>query len=380
MMSVFTSRCATTVDASTFLCYRYRHSDRSIFGLVLDRRERSEAFIDILKTLDSKSGLPLLPALAIALFGLRVNIHTLGNLESTYYFNKMLDRVTSELVTGSKRPVDFESLLGLIFAMFNGLYSIVGSLNVSMSAVLALTRLIRETDLEKQFSDIVDAIDSETRGQIESVTRTQARTSQRQQIFTAAMQTTISLQAHDANMKQAEILISTREATATSTETLKTMASLQQQAQEANAKQAEVLTATKEATLASTGTLSTVQELLAGTQELNRKAEEVARQAADYGILVLGITFATFLSGCLSTCAVSLRLSWSNLRLSAANTLLGNLPNDQIEAETHLHPHCGHHHHQHWSRRSVNQVYPFAREKGENCCRNSICSIESRRR
>jgi hypothetical protein len=411
-MSVFTSRCATAVDASTFLCYRYRHSDKSIFGLVLDRRERSEAFIDILKTLDTKAGLPLLPALTMALFGLRVNIRTLGKLENTYYFNKMFDRVTSELVTGSKRPADFDSLLGFIFGTFNGLFSIVGSLNVSMSAVLALTRLIRETDLEKQFSDIVDAIDSETRGQIESVTRTQARTSQRQQIFTAAMQTTISLQAHDANMKQAEVLRSTREATATSTETLKTMASLQQQAQEANAKQAEVLrstqeataastetlktmvslqqqsqeanakqaevlTATKEATLASTGTLSTVQELLAGTQELNRKAEEVARQAADYGILVLGITFATFLSGCLSTCAVSFRLSWSDLRLSAADTILGNLPNDQIEAETHLHPHCSHHHHQHRSRRRVSQVYPFAREKGKNCCRNSICSIES---
>jgi hypothetical protein len=120
-----------------------------------------------------------------------------------------------------------------------------------------------------------------------------------------------------------------------------------------------------------------VQELLAGTQELNRKAEEVARQAADYGILVLGITFATFLSGCLSTCAVSFRLSWSDLRLSAADTILGNLPNDQIEAETHLHPHCSHHHHQHRSRRRVSQVYPFAREKGKNCCRNSIYSIES---
>jgi hypothetical protein len=269
-MTVFTSRSATAVDASTFLCYRYRHSDRSIFGLVLDRRERSEAFINVLKTLDTTIGLPLLPALAMALFGLRANIRTLGNLENTYYFNKWLDTMTSQILTGSERPPHSEVLLKLIFDLFNGLYSIVGSLNVSMSAVLALTRLIRQNDLAKQFPDFVDAIDSETRGQIEAAARTKARIGQRQQIFTAAMQTTIALQAHDANTKQAEVLIATRKATA-----------------------------------ASLKTLGAMQYLLADTKELNRKAEEVASKAADYGTLVLYITFATFIAGWLSTCAVS---------------------------------------------------------------------------
>jgi hypothetical protein len=150
-----------------------------------------------------------------------------------------------------------------------------------MSAILALTKLFRDKDSDKQFSYFVDAIDSETRGHIEAAARTQARIGQRHNIFTAAMQTTMALQAHDANTKQALVLISTREATFASTETLKTM-----------------------------------QELLAGTQELNRKAEEVARKAADYGILVLCITSATFVAGCVSTCAVSLRLSWSHLRVA----------------------------------------------------------------
>jgi hypothetical protein len=185
-----------------------------------------------------------------------------------------------------------------------------------MSAILALTKLFRDKDSDKQFSYFVDAIDSETRGHIEAAARTQARIGQRHNIFTAAMQTTMALQAHDANTKQALTLTSTREATAASTETLKTMVSLQQQSQEANAKQALVLISTREATFASTETLKTMQELLAGTQELNRKAEEVARKAADSGILVLCITSATFVAGCVSTCVVSLRLSWSHLRVA----------------------------------------------------------------
>jgi hypothetical protein len=268
--TVFTSRSATAVDASTFLCYRYRHSDQSIFGLVLDRRERSEAFINILKTLDTNTGLPLLPGLAMALFGLRVNIRTIVNLENTYYINKMLDRITLGIGSGSSRPAHFGSLVQMLSAMFNGLYSVVGSLNVSMSATLALTKFIREKDAGKQFSDFVEVIDSETRGHIEAAARTQARIGQRQHIFTAAMQTTIALQAHDA-------------------------------------------------TAASTKTLGTVQELLAGTQELNRKTEEVSRNAADYGTLVLYITFATLLAGGLSTCAVSSELLRSVLRLDVTD-------------------------------------------------------------
>jgi hypothetical protein len=299
MRSVFTSRCANAVDASTFLCYRYRHSDRSIFGLVLDRRERSEAFIDIMRTLDTNTGLPLLPALAMALFALRVNIRILAILEESYFLQK----------------------LG---TMFNSLYGIVGSLKVSLSAISALTELLREKDPGKQFSYFVDAIDPETRGHIEAAARTQARIGQRHDIFTAAMQTTIVLQSRDAklaNTKQAEILIATRKAVAASTETLKTMVTLLQQSQEATAKQAEVLVAgqeataastktlstmvlllkpsheanikqadvlvaTQKATLASTDTLGTMQELLAGTQELNRKAEEVARKLTEDVLVV----------------------------------------------------------------------------------------------
>jgi Zn finger protein HypA/HybF involved in hydrogenase expression len=206
--------------------------------------------------------MPLLPALAIALFGLHVNIRTLGNLENTYYFNKWrLDTMTSQILTGSERPPHSEGLLNMLFTLFNGLYSIVGSLNVSMTAALAVTRLIREKDLVKQFPEFVDAIDSETRGQIEAAARKKVRIGQRQQISTAAMQTAIALHAHDANTKQAEVLIATREATA-----------------------------------ASTRTLGAVQELLVGTQELNRKTEECSRNEADYGRLVLFITFATFVA------------------------------------------------------------------------------------
>jgi hypothetical protein len=324
MRSVFTSRCANAVDASTFLCCRYRHSDRSIFGLVLDRRERSEAFIDIMRTLDTNTGLPLLPALAMALFALRVNIRILAILEESYFLQKVLDRVQFEIGSGSSRPAHFDGLVQVLGTMFNSLYGIVGSLKVSLSAMLALTELLREKDPGKQFSYFVDAIDPETRGHIEAAARTQARIGQRHDIFTAAMQTTIVLQSRDAklaNTKQAEILIATRKAAAASTETLKTMVTLLQQSQEATAKQAEVLVAgqeataastktlstmvlllkpsheanikqadvlvaTQKATLASTDTLGTMQELLAGTQELNRKAEEVARKLTEDVLVV----------------------------------------------------------------------------------------------
>jgi hypothetical protein len=322
-MTVFTRRSVTAAEASTFLCYRYRHSDRSIFWLVLDRRERSEAFIDILTTLDARNGLPLLPALALSSFGLRANIRTLRTLEKSYYITKFMDTVSREIEKDARHLGKYSSsILEFLEAGFNAMYSQVESLEISTNAILALTMLVREMDLEKEFSELMNAIDSETRGNIEAAARTKARLIQRQHILTTTMQTTmVSLlqQCQEATAKQAEVLIATREASIASEQTLSTMVLLLQQSHEANIKQAEVLVATQKATLASTDTLGTMQELLAGTQELNRRAEEVARKAADYGFLVLRITFATFLAGCLSTCAVSHELLRSDLRLDVAD-------------------------------------------------------------
>jgi hypothetical protein len=87
-----------------------------------------------------------------------------------------------------------------------------------------------------------------------------------------------------------------------------------------------------------------VQELLAGTQELNRKTEEVSRNAADYGTLVLYITFATLLAGGLSTCAVSSELLRSVLRLDVTDILIiGNVLNVEMAATLQPHPHGGDH-------------------------------------
>lgn len=260
---------------------------------MLDRRERSQVFIDILKTLDLDTGLQLLPAIALAQCGLHNNIRTLTSLENTYYFNKLIDELVYGMAPGSRQSADVAHGVHLISVLFNASYGTVGSLNISMSATLALTRLIRENDREAHFSALLDAIDLETQGHVEAAARAQARIGQRHSIFSSAMQTTIAAQAHESSTKQVEVLSATREATA-----------------------------------ASTKTLGTMQELLAGTQDLNRKTEEVSRVAAEYGKLVLGITFATFLVGWMSTCAVSLRSSHRTLSFDVADIITGNLLHD----------------------------------------------------
>lgn len=322
------------------LCYRYRHSDRSIFGLVLDRRERSEVFINILKTLDIENSLPLLPALALAHFDLHVNICTLGSLENTYYFNKMLDRVAYAIGAGDQNRGAFPGLLKLLSLTFNGCYSVVGSLNVSMSAVLALTRLIREMDLDKQFSDVVDAIDSETQGHVEAAARTQARIGQRHSVFTTAMQIATALQAQEASTKEAQVLVATQAASNASVETLGAM-----------------------------------QELLAGTQDLNRQTKEVTHTTYEYGNLVLWITFATFLVGWLSTCAVGFVFSRTDLRFGLADTILGDLLNDPLGATVQPNPNGTHQRRQYC-------ILPCASESNQETCgeevergnRKAICS------
>ena len=50
---------------------------------MVDRRERSQVLIDILKTLDLGIGFSLSPAVALAQFALHFNIRAVKALEST---------------------------------------------------------------------------------------------------------------------------------------------------------------------------------------------------------------------------------------------------------------------------------------------------------
>jgi hypothetical protein len=267
---VFTCRCATSVNASTIICYRYRASSQSIFGLVVDRRERSQVMIDILKTFDLGIGLPLLPAIALAQASLHFNIRAVKDLESTYYLNKFLEKHTQDTAVGPVSEAQSLFFLRLINTMFNGVFSTTGCLEISTKALHSLTAMIRDHDKDEHiFDSMLDAIDSETEGHSGIAARTQERTRQRQMIYAASTQTSFLQQAHEANIKRNEVLDATRQATA-----------------------------------ASTDTLATMQTLLSDTRNLNRKTEEVQRMAADYGKLILAITFATYVSGCLSACAV----------------------------------------------------------------------------
>jgi hypothetical protein len=118
---------------------------------------------------------------------------------------------------------------------------------------------------------MLNAICSETQGHSSVATRTQERTRQRHMIYAASIQ-------NEAGIKRNMVLDTTRDATA-----------------------------------ASVKTLATMQTLLSGTQELNRKTEEVTRIASEYGQLVFAVTYATFIFGVISACAVS---SHSTLPLS----------------------------------------------------------------
>jgi hypothetical protein len=154
----------------------------------------------------------------------------------------------------------------LLDAMFNGVFGVTGCLEISIKALRALTVMIRDQDKDEHiFDSILNAVDSETEGHSAVASRTQARASQRQLLFTTSLQT-----------------------------------SSLQQTQEASA----IHTATNKATAASNKTLETMQSLLSGSQTLNRKTEEVTRVAAEYGQLVLALTFFTFVCACVSTCVV----------------------------------------------------------------------------
>jgi hypothetical protein len=270
MLSVFTCRCAIGINAATILCYRYQASSQSIFGLVVDRRERSEVMIDILKTFDLGVGLPLLPAVALAQASLHFNIRTVKHLESTYYLNKLVESGAQEMAAGHLSREQSVMTLGLLDTMFNGVFGVSGCLEISIKSLHSLTAMIRDYEKDGRiFDSMLNAIDSETQGHSSAAARTQERTRQRHTIYAASVQTQFLQQAHEANIKRNEVLDTTRGATAASVKTLETM-----------------------------------QSVLSGTQELNRKTEEVTRIAAEYGKLVFAVTCATFVVAVVSACAV----------------------------------------------------------------------------
>jgi hypothetical protein len=161
----------------------------------------------------------------------------------------------------------------MLDAMFNGVFGVTGCLEISIKALRALTVMIRDKDKdEHSFDSMLNAIDSETKGHYSVAARTQARTSQRQILHATSLQTS-ALQQH-------------REASVIHSAMLKTSEH------------------TKEVSAASNKTLETMQSLLSGSQTLNRKTEEVTRVAAEYGQLVLALTFFSFICACVSTCAV----------------------------------------------------------------------------
>ena len=237
---------------------------------MVDRRERSQVLIDILKTLDLGIGFSLSPAIALAQVALHFNIRAVKALESTYYLNKFLESLTRATAEGPVSKETSVNILRVLDAMFNGVFGVTGCLEISIKALRALTAMIRDQDKdEHNFDSMLNAIDSETEGHSSVAARTQARTHQRHSIYAASIQTQFLQQTHEAGIKRNKLLDTTREATTVSNDTLATM-----------------------------------QTLLSDTRNLNRKTEEVQRMAADYGKVILAITFATFISGCFSACAV----------------------------------------------------------------------------
>jgi hypothetical protein len=239
---------------------------------VVDRRERSQVLIDILKTFDLKIGLPLLPAVALAQASLHFNIRSVKLLEETYYLNKVLSDATQDTAAGAVTKEESIFHLHILDMIFNGVFGVSGCLEISIKSLQSLAVMIRDQDKDEHiFDSMLNAICSETQGHSSVATRTQERTRQRHMIYAASIQN------------------------------------------EAGIKRNMVLDTTQDATAASVKTLATMQTLLSGTQELNRKTEEVTRIASEYGQLVFAVTYATFIFGVISACAVS---SHSTLPLS----------------------------------------------------------------
>lgn len=252
------------------LCYRYQAATQSVFGLVVDRRERSQVLVDILKTFDLGNGLALLPAVALAQASLHFNIRAVRRLESTYYFNSILQRYTQDMAVGSMSKEQSLFFLQTIDTMFHGLFGATGCLEISTKALRSLSVLIRDQDkYSHTFDSMLDAVDSETQGHSCVAARTQERTRQRHMIYAAAMQTSFLQQAHEAGIIRNDVLNTTRDATAASVDTLETM-----------------------------------RLVLSDTRELGRRTEAVTCVAAIYGQLVLAVTCATYISGVSSACAV----------------------------------------------------------------------------
>jgi hypothetical protein len=146
------------VSNASQLSYRYRQSDRSICGVLLDRTERSKLFIERLQSLQVLVGEWQLPLVALAQHAVGVSAQDAEKTESIYYFTKMLWSLIS------RRP-SWEG--GAFLDSIRDLQGIITTRKLHISAIEDLLRFLRKScpDEESPFHPLLHAMVSVSHGQ-----------------------------------------------------------------------------------------------------------------------------------------------------------------------------------------------------------------------
>jgi hypothetical protein len=164
------ARSAISISNASHLSYCYQKSSKSIYGVLLDRRERSEGFIKKLESLQASIGNRYLPMVALTHHALEISNQDAERTEELYYIAKMIWSIVSRHHGLDDEDHSFPTVI-------KDLHGIVTTRKLQVSAINNLLKFLRKNVSEdfSLFHPLLDAIESVNDGNRLVVDRHQER-------------------------------------------------------------------------------------------------------------------------------------------------------------------------------------------------------------
>jgi len=261
-------RSAISTDSSTLLTYRYYRKTKCIYGIVLDRKERSDVFLQKLKLLAPRLGNPLLPIVALAQYGVEVASLDARLSEDRYYCTKEIIRVLS---TETAQEIHRRFLSKLSQTMASGLESLITCRGLQAKATIDLLQFVtnRWDESESSLSPILGMIHQVNARHCHSLQRHQERASSLHSRYTEQVQIEISLDSLQSIREQRLVAAAAQE---TLTKTHAILASNKDVAES----QLEIAAAPQGTSMATHGILASIEALAESNSKLSMKASRDA--------------------------------------------------------------------------------------------------------